>query len=294
VQLKEALSSAITRLTARPVAAPRLDAEVLLMFVLGCDRAYLHAHPERELTASEELRLENALSARLSGLPMQYITGHQEFWGLDFLVSPAVLIPRPETEHIIEAVMEIARAGGAGAKRAPGDHGNPRIVDVGTGSGCIAVALAKEFPAAEIWATDISATALQIAKRNAARYDFGSRIRFCQADLLTAFDPGVFDFVVSNPPYVGTSEQGQLQTEVRDFEPRAALFAGADGLQVIRRLLPAARLALKPGGHLVMEIGSSQYAEVMELMRDWDDSSLKLDLQSLPRIVHARRSDDGV
>jgi release factor glutamine methyltransferase len=292
VPLQPALTAAIARLTANGTSSPRLTAELLLMFTLDCNRAYLYAHPERELTADQTKRYESALNERLRGVPTQYITGHQEFWGMDFVVTPAVLIPRPETEHVIETVIEIARANKntAGYGPVPGSN-QPRIADVGTGSGCIAVALAKEFPAAEIHAIDISAAALEVARGNAERHGVGSRVQFHQADLLSGFPPEFFDFVVSNPPYIGTTEKGQLQPEVLDFEPHSALFAGTDGMDVIRRLVPAARGALKAGGFLVMEIGSSLAEPALSLLANWENPTLKRDLQSLPRVVCARRPD---
>jgi len=176
VQLKAILSSAIARLTADQVPSPRLNAEMLLMFTLNCDRAYLFAHPERELTDEEQSRYDGALGERARGIPTQYITGHQEFWGMDLIVNPAVLIPRPETEHLIETVLALASERRAGGQECP-PHTTPlRILDVGTGSGCIALALAKEFADAEIYATDISAAALEVARANAAA--FSSRSEF--------------------------------------------------------------------------------------------------------------------
>ena len=218
-----------------------MNAEVLLMFVLGADRAYLYAHPERELTPEEAARYEEVLAQRATGMPSQYITGHQEFWGLDFVVSPAVLIPRPETEHLVEAVLELAR----GVQR-------PKLVDVGTGSGCIALALAHELPDAEVYAVDLSAEALEIARANAARLQLDKRVRFLQCDVLEpVFERNLrchpelpcchperglqsesrdpysmarlsfrdFDFVVSNPPYVAFSEADKVQKSVQEFEP---------------------------------------------------------------------------
>src|SRR5208282_399073 len=211
-----------------------MNAELLIMFTLGCDRAYLYAHPERELTPDETLQYDEALARRAGGLPTQYITGHQEFWGLDLIVSPAVLIPRPETEHLVEVVLDLAKSDG----RSP--HGL-RIVDVGTGSGAIALALAKELPAAEIRATEISPEALEVARANAARHELTSRIEFHQTDLLDGFSPASFDFVLSNPPYVGESEEDSVQLEVRKFEPRHSVFAGPTGMEVIERLIPQAR-----------------------------------------------------
>ena len=188
-----------------------MNAELLIMFTLDRDRAYLYAHPERELTPDETHRYDEALARRATGVPAQYITGHQEFWGLDLIVSPAVLIPRPETEHIVEAVLELAKPKiterRASPQACPERSRTVRIVDVGTGSGCIALAFAKEFPYAEIHATDISPEALEVARANAARHELTSRIEFHQADLLDGFLPTSFDIVVSNPPYVGESEE---------------------------------------------------------------------------------------
>ena len=232
--LKDALNSAINQLTAARVGSPRMNAEMLLMFTLGCDRAYLYAHPERELTAAEQVRYSEAIAQRAGGMPAQYITGHQEFWGMDFIVSPAVLIPRPETEHVVETVLSKVVDGG----RASSPGSAIRIVDVGTGSGCIALALAKELPNAEIHATDISAAALEIARANAARHQLDTRIHFHHTDLLAGLPDNSFDFVVSNPPYVGESEEDEVQLEVRKFEPRNAVFAGPTGLEVIARLIP--------------------------------------------------------
>jgi release factor glutamine methyltransferase len=284
VLLKDELASAISRLAAAQVGSPRMNAELLLMFTLGCDRAYLFAHPERELTTEEQTRYQEAVTLRTSGVPAQYITGHQEFWGMDFIVSSGVLIPRPETEHAIETVLDLAGAG-----RAPSPANSLRIVDVGTGSGCIALALAKELPQAEIHATDISPAALEIARANAARHQSESRVHFHQTDLLQGLDPGVFDFVVSNPPYVGESEEDQVQLEVRKFEPRTAVFAGPTGLEVIERLIPQAQVALKPGGWLVMEISGTIAESVKRLLSGWQKVQITNDLQGIPRIAYTQK-----
>ncbi|MGA2375791.1 MAG: peptide chain release factor N(5)-glutamine methyltransferase [Candidatus Sulfotelmatobacter sp.] len=292
MQLKQTLFSAVSRLSADHVPSPRLNAELLLMFTLNCDRAYLYAHPERELTHEEQSRYDVALAERSRGVPTQYITGHQEFWGMDLIVSPAVLIPRPETEHVIETVLELSRAGQATPPQIPGElsPANPlRIADVGTGSGCIALALAKELPHAEIHATDISAAALEVACINAARHQLESRIQFHETDLLAGFDNDAFDFIVSNPPYVGESEEDQVQLEVRKFEPRSAVFAGPTGMDVIRRLIPQAHAALKPGGWLAMEISGAISEKVRQLLQDWNDVRIRPDLQSTPRVVQARK-----
>jgi len=278
VLLRSAFTSAVQQLTDAHIGSPRLNAEILLMFVLNCDRAYLYAHPERELTPEEELRYQEVLARRASGTPSQYITGHQEFWGRDFVVSPAVLVPRPETEHLIEAVLPLAKA-----------LPHPRIADVGTGSGCIAITLAKELPEAEIYATDISAAALEIARTNGARHELEARIKFQETDLLGGLPSDYFDFIVSNPPYVGESEEDAVQLEVRKHEPRVAVFAGPSGTDVIERLVPQALAALKTGGWLMMEISGTIAARVEPLLRGWAEVKILPDLQGIPRVVVASK-----
>ena len=286
MQLKQALGAAITRLEDAKVGSPRLNAEVLLMFTLGCDRAYLYAHPERELTADEAARYEQALAERARGVPSQYITGHQEFWGLDLVVTPAVLIPRPETEHVVETVLELASNAGRGR---PAPH-KLRIVDVGTGSGCIALALAKELPSAEITGADISQEALEVARANAARLQLERRVRFVESDLLAAFpEHAELDLVVSNPPYVGEEQAETVERQVREFEPRVAVFTGASGLEAYRRLVPQARARLKPGGWLVMEIGQGMAESVQALLVGFAEVRVTRDLQGIPRVVAARK-----
>jgi release factor glutamine methyltransferase len=285
VLLKDALTSAVDRLAVARVGSPRMNAELLLMFTLACDRAYLFAHPERELSAEEKARYEEALTQRARGVPAQYITGHQEFWGMDFIVTPAVLIPRPETEHVIETVLHLSNVVRASSPGSP-----TRIVDVGTGSGCIAIALARELPQSEMHATDISPAALEVAQANAARHQFETRIRFHQTDLLQGLDPATFDFVVSNPPYVGESEEDQVQLEVRKFEPRNAVFAGATGLEVIERLIPQAHAMLKPGGWLIIEISGTIADRVKHLLSTWEQVHMTNDLQDIPRVAAAQKS----
>jgi len=287
VLLREALQAAIARLTDEHVPSPRLNAETLLMFTLNCDRPHLYAHPERALTEEEHARYDEALTQRAKGVPAQYITGHQEFWGLDLIVSPAVLIPRPETEHLIETVLPLARK-----------MKSPRIADVGTGSGAIALALAKELPDAEIHATDNSPSALEIAEANAARlqlelasknhYPPKRRLFFHDTNLLDGLE-GDFDFVVSNPPYVGLSEEDEVQLEVRKFEPRSAVFAGATGLEVIEKLIPAAHTVLNPGGYLIMEISGTIAEPVRSLLGGLEDIKITSDLQGIARIASARK-----
>ena len=282
MHLKQALASAVDDLDAAEVGSPRMNAEVLLMFVLGANRAYLYAHPERELTEEEEARYHDVLAQRATGMPSQYITGHQEFWGLDFVVSPAVLIPRPETEHLVETVLELAR-----------DIVRPKMVDVGTGSGCIALALAHELKSAHMYAVDVSAEALEIARANAARLQLDGRVRFVQSNVLEAL-AGVhdFDFVVSNPPYVGFDEADKVQKSVREFEPRVAVFAGEQGLDVIAPLVEQAHAALKPGGWLAVEIGYSMRDAVVNLLSPtkWEDVRVVPDLQGIPRVVATKKA----
>jgi len=253
------------------------------MFILGVDRAYLFAHPERELKVEEQARYASVLDERASGVPAQYITGHQEFWGMDLIVTPAVLIPRPETEHVIETVLDLAPV------ERTGQEVPIRILDVGTGSGCIALALAKEFPRAEIHATDISGAALEIARANAARHQLESRIQFHQSNLLEGLNLADLDFVVSNPPYVGDSEEDQVQLEVRKFEPRNAVFAGRTGVEVIARMIPQAHSALRRGGWLVMETSGTMADKTKRLLDGWDDVRIRPDLQSIPRVAQARK-----
>src|SRR4030081_2033645 len=262
-----------------------MNAELLIMFTLDCDRAYLYAHPERELAPDETKRYNEALARRATGVPAQYITGHQEFWGLDLIVSPAVLIPRPETEHVVETVLELAKADGRGR---PSPH-DLRLVDVGTGSGAVAFALAKELPTAEIHATDISPEALEVARANAARHELTSRIKFHQADLLNGLPQGEFDFVVSNPPYVGESEVDSVQLEVRKFEPINAVFAGPTGLEIIEQLIPQAQTVLRPGGWLVFEISGTIAEAVRHSLAGWTDVGLTNDLQGIPGVATARK-----
>jgi release factor glutamine methyltransferase len=285
VTLKDALNSALARLTASQVPSPRMNAETLLMFTLNCDRAHLYAHPERELTAEETRRYDEAIAQRARGVPAQYITGHQEFWGMDLIVSPAVLIPRPETEHVIEAVLRLVHDEGW----ASSPRSFAKIVDAGTGSGCIALALAKELAEAAIYATDVSAAALEIARINAARHELAARIHFREADLLSGFERDGFDFVVSNPPYVGESEADQVQLEVRKFEPRNAVFAGPTGLEVIERLIPQAHDVLKPGGWLVFEISGTIANGVERLLGRWKHAQITNDLQGIPRVAAGRK-----
>ncbi|HVH86671.1 MAG TPA: peptide chain release factor N(5)-glutamine methyltransferase [Terriglobales bacterium] len=280
MRLDLTIKQAAERLQASARGDARLDAETLLMHLLGRDRAYLYAYPELELSCRELTSYNELLERRTSGEPLQYITGHQEFWGLDLLVSPAVLIPRPETEHVVEAALQLLRG-----------TEFPRVVDVGTGSGCIALALASELPNVKIDAVDVSLDALKIARTNAERLGLADRIESAESDLLQKYlvDGPIFDMVVSNPPYVGEQEADKLQVEVREHEPHCALFGGEQGLDIYSRLIPQAWQVLKRGGWLVVEIGFSQEQEIHNLLHDWSDVRSITDLRGIPRVVIARK-----
>ena len=252
------------------------DAQLLLMHVLGITRASLLANPQRELTREEKTRFNALIAERATGKPIQYITGTQEFLGLVFAVNQDVLIPRPETEHLVEAVIA----------RLPKDRAI-KIADVGTGSGAIAVALATALPLAQVTALDISNAALDIAARNAATHGVETRVKFAQSDLLDACAGEAFDAIVSNPPYIAESEV--LEKQVREFEPSFALFAGATGYEVYERLIPQAWNSLHAGGLLALEMGFGQSARLAELLQAWKNVELVNDLQGIPRVALARR-----
>ena len=271
----EALQAARARLAATS-RNPRRDAEVLLAHVLGCDQTALLTHPDRLLSPDELNRWEGVLERRLASEPMQYITGAQEFFGLLLEVTPDVLIPRPETEHLVEATLEHI-----------GQEANARVVDVGTGSGAIAVALAHGRPRSHVIAVDLSPRALEVARRNAQRHGVLDRMTLLESNLLAAVDGADFDVVVSNPPYIGEGEV--LEPQVSDYEPHSALYSGPTGLEVYERLIPEAGRVLKPGGWLLLEIGFGQQPAVEALLRGWRSVSVVHDLQGIPRVVQAMR-----
>ncbi len=273
---RQAIADAAKTLTGENAAR---DAEFLLRHALGATRASLLANPQRELTPEEAVHYEALVAERATGKPIQYITGTQEFFGLPFAVNADVLIPRPETEHLVEAV--IARFS---ANRPV------KILDVGTGSGAIAIALAHALPLAQVTAVDLSTAALKVATRNADSLGVGARVRFLQSDLLAACAGERFDAVVSNPPYIADAERPTLDVQVREFEPASALFAGQSGYEVYERLIPQAWDALQSGGLLAMEMGFGQSARLVELLSAWRDVELVDDLQRILRVVLARRA----
>jgi release factor glutamine methyltransferase len=280
--LREALTRAASQLAAHPdlryTAVP--DASLLLMHTLGIQRATLLAHPEREFTRDEQAAYQRLIERRLRFEPIQYITGTQEFYGLAMKVTPAVLIPRPETEILVEAVLA----------RLP--HDEPlRIVDVGTGTGAIAIALAHALPEASVTALDLSPEALAVARENAVMHSLADRIRFVVSDLLEALPQDeLFDAIVSNPPYIPASDAESLHPQVRDHEPAQALFAGPTGLEVYERLIPQAQVLLRPNGLLALEIGHGQSDAIAALLSQWNHVELVADMQAIPRVTLARLS----
>lgn len=279
--LREALLDAARRLEIHRVSNPRLTAEVLLAHCMSVDRTYLYTHDDRILQDEERRRFEHALRQRISGVPLQYIVGRQEFYGREFVVNPSVLIPRPETEFVVESVLEVHRE----LPELHSAHG-VSIIDVGAGSGCIGLTLALELPTAAVILADVSIEALRVAQTNAR--NLSARALFVCMDALDAVT-GPFDFVVSNPPYVSPRDAAGLQREVREYEPPVAFFAPEEGMAFIRRLVESAERLLKPGGFLVMEIGFGMEERVGSLFGPrWERRPAKLDLQGIPRVVIAR------
>ncbi len=319
----EALRSATEWLRAGGSRSPRLDAELLLATALGVDRAELFRTPERVLTRGEERRFDGYLVRRQAREPVAYIRGRRAFRAIELEVTPAVLIPRPETETLVDVALEALAAapagsdaaGGApcegpgaeagpGGKAGPGGAAAPGLyeplaLDVGTGSGCIALALAAENPFVRLLATDLSEAAVELARRNAARLGLGGRVAIRCGDLLDDLPPRVrFDLIVCNPPYIPAAEYRTLEANVRDYEPRLALHGGEDGLDVYRRLIPAAAARLRPGGVLAVEVGAGQAAAVRALFAAagaFRPARERADLAGIPRVVfaHLSRRDPG-
>lgn len=279
--LRSAIAEASTRVSRR-------DAEALLGHVIGRDRAWLIAHMDDELSAADHTAFASVVSRRASGEPLQHITGVQEFFGLAFKVSADVLIPRPETEHLVESVLDWAHSQ---SDAQPGSGSHLRIADVGTGSGAIAIAIASALENAQLSAIDISPAALAIARFNAVQHGVDKRIRFIEGDLLSPFaeQPKSLDAIASNPPYVALADRDTLALEVRDHEPELALYAGPDGLAMYRRLIPQAHAALHAGGLLALEIGYAQRDALAELLRGWRAVQFVDDYAGIPRVALAIR-----
>jgi release factor glutamine methyltransferase len=286
--ISQAISEAAHILKTAAVPDERLTASALLCHLLSLDRTQLFTKADEPLSEEQYQAFLALIERRAAGEPLQYITEHQEFYGLDFKVSPNVLIPRPETEFLVEQVIKLSISNNQTAEIL--------IADIGTGSGCIAVTLAKHIEKARVFATDISPTALAIAKENAERNSVAERIEFLAGDLFAPFVgrglEAAFDFIASNPPYVGLQEAGTLQREVRDWEPHTALFAGEDGLLFYERLLNEGKEVVKPGGYLVCEIGFTQLDAISRMIdaSDWQLAEVTNDLQGIPRTLTIRRN----
>jgi release factor glutamine methyltransferase len=321
IDVRTALKRGIAELREANVPSYTLAAELLLLHVLGRDRAWLYAHPEEVIPGLDAHRFLSLILRRAAGEPTQYITGKQEFWGLEFEVTPDVLIPRPETEHIIEVALDRLAAREIREGRAPKNTGEGLLIaDVGTGSGCILIVLAKELPAAQLVATDISGAALEVARRNAARHAVRDRIHFVKCNLLSnatisgaaasvagtehaapqqgrvstadAKQAHRFDLIVSNPPYIGRKEKETLMREVRDHEPEIALFGGEEGYELYADLIAQAARNLNRGGLLVLELGHDSLAAVQPLLDlpNWTNVAVTNDLAGIPRVIAAERT----
>jgi release factor glutamine methyltransferase len=298
--VRSLLKRGIAQLREADTPSFTLAAELLLLHVLGRNRTWLYAHPEEIIADADAQRFFELIARRATGEPTQYLTGKQEFWGLELEITQDVLIPRPETEHVIEVALDhlALRELRAGRPRKSTGAGL-QIADIGTGSGCIAIALAKELTAANFVATDISPAALAIAKRNATRHAVADRIHFIECNLLEALDsplatrhlPLSFDLIASNPPYIGRRESPSLPREVRDHEPRSALFGGEEGYELYADLIAQAAQHLKPGGLLVLELGHNSLPAVQPLLdaRNWTNVGVTNDLAGIPRVLAAER-----
>jgi len=285
------LKQGIGRLREAHVPSFTLAAELLLVHVLGRDRTWLYAHPEEQVSTGDAERFFALIARRANGEPTQHLTRKQEFWGLEFEVTPDVLIPRPETEHVIEVALDrlAVRELRAGRKRTLTGEGL-QIADVGAGSGCIAIGLAKELPQATIFATDISSAALAVACRNAMRHGVADRVRFLKGNLLDGVPP-LLDLMVSNPPYISRREASTLMREVRDHEPEIALYGGEEGYELYADLIAQAATHLKPGGILVLELGHNSLPAVQPLLdvSAWTNVGVTNDLAGIPRVLAAER-----
>ncbi len=302
IDVRTALKQGLAQLREAHVPSFTLATELLLLHVLGRDRTWLYAHPEEQVTLADAERFFALIVRRAAGEPTQHLTGKQEFWGFEFEVTPDVLIPRPETEHVIEVALDrlAVRELRAGRKQTLTGEGL-QIADIGTGSGCIAIALAKELPHATIYATDISSAALAVARRNAARHSVSDRIRFLECHLLDALSdsplatrhsPLLLDLVASNPPYIGRREAATLMREVRDHEPETSLYGGEEGYEFYADLIAQAAAHLKSAGILVLELGHNSLPAVQPLLDApaWANVAVTNDLAGIPRIIAAERT----
>lgn len=321
MDIRSAMKQGLAQLRDAQVPSYTLAAELLLLYVLSRDRTWIYSHPEEEISVANAERYSALIRRRAAGEPTQHLTGKQEFWGLEFEVTPDVLIPRPETEHVIEVALDRLAVRELRVDRHQLLSGEGlRIADVGTGSACIAIALAKELPAAAFVATDISAAALTVARRNAERHNSASRIQFLECHLLnglsqvaarpaaqylgsssknsgldlpaTSHQSRYFDLIVSNPPYVGRREAATLMREVREHEPEVALYGGEEGYELYAGLITQSAKHLKPRGILVLELGHNSLPAVQPLLDEsrWTKVGVTNDLAGIPRVLAAERA----
>jgi release factor glutamine methyltransferase len=320
IDVRTALKQGLAQLREAHVPSYTLAAELLLLHVLGRDRTWIYSHPEEKISSADADRYFALIARRKAGEPTQHLTGKQEFWGFEFEVTPDVLIPRPETEHVIEVALNrlAVRERRAGRKQTLTGKGL-QIADIGTGSGCIAIALAKELPGATIYATDISSPAIAVACRNAARRSVSAQIHFIESNLLdqvsvvgtqhaapllgidssstprhspvTNHQSPLFDLIASNPPYIGRREAATLMREVRDHEPEIALYGGEEGYELYADLITQAAAHLKPGGILILELGHNSLLAVQPLLdaSTWTNVGVTNDLAGIPRVLAAER-----
>lgn len=309
MDVRTALKNGIAELRDAHVPSFTLAAELLLLHTLGRDRTWLYAHPEASIGDADMQRFAALVARRAAGEPTQYLTGKQEFWGLEFEVTPDVLIPRPETEHVIEVALDrLALHEIREGRRQITKGAGLRIADIGTGSGCIAIALAKDLPEASFYATDTSQAALEVASRNAARHGVCHQIKFVRASLLDdselhqspvtslprsrrGHQSPLFDLIVSNPPYIGRREAASLPREVREHEPEAALYGGEEGYELYAELIAQATQRLKPRGVLVLELGRDSLPAAQPLLDPctWTNVSVTNDLAGIARVIAAER-----
>jgi release factor glutamine methyltransferase len=305
MDVRTALKLGLAQLRAANISSHTLAAELLLLHATNRTRTSLYAYPESELSEAESQNYFLLIERRAAGFPLQHLTGKQEFWGLQFEVTPDVLIPRPETEHVIEVALDRLALRDLRTKGAQNMSGQGLVIaDVGTGSGCIAMALAKELPAAKIYALDISSAALAVARRNAARLneaipDLVHRVVFLESNLFDHLRPPsssesvpLFDLIVSNPPYVGQREAESLEGEVREHEPAVALFGGEEGYEFYADLISQSATHLKSGGILVLELGHNSLAAVRPLFDGpaWCNAGVTNDLAGIPRVLCAEKT----
>jgi release factor glutamine methyltransferase len=321
MDIRTALKLGLAQLRTANISSHTLAAELLLLHATGRTRTSLYSHPEDQLSESESQKYFSMIERRAAGVPTQHLTGKQEFWGLEFEVTPDVLIPRPETEHVIEVALDRLALRDLRSKQSQNMSGEGLLIaDIGTGSGCIAIALAKEVPEARIYALEISPAALTVAQRNATRLGFADRITFLESDLLeklsvvgaqyaapllgkqpssevhespvTSHRSPFFDLIVSNPPYIARREASTLAPEVRDHEPAIALFGGEEGYELYADLITQSAAHLKPGGILVLELGHDSLPAVRPLLDTpaWANVGVANDLAGIPRVLSAERT----